>query len=134
MLHHHNTLCSFIPIDYQTYQCQNCGIIMQSIDGYPPVFICSEPLKGYKEESEIDFVSKLKNFAKSTVDHISSGMKLCTDEQIINRHNICKSCEFFKDDTCSKCGCPLHRTKMYISKLSWAEQECPVGKWGKETT
>lgn len=26
-----------------------------------------------------------------------------------------------------------HVAAGYVSKLSWADQECPVGKWGKST-
>ena len=130
----HEMLCEFIPLDYEKYQCQKCGIIMQSIDGYPPVFVCSSPVHDYKTDSETSFIGKLKNFAKATVGHISSGMKLCDESKVIERHNICRSCEFFKNDVCSQCGCPLYRTKTFVSKLSWADQECPVGKWGKDTT
>lgn len=52
-----------------------------------------------------------------------------TTEQISERMNICQSCEFFKDNTCLKCGCSLSRDKNYKNKLYHAEAKCPVGKW-----
>lgn len=79
------------------------------------------------------FLQKVKNFAVSSAKHVAAGMPMASDEEILRRHDICQGCEFFKDNSCQKCGCPVVRTKKYISKLSWADQECPVGKWGKET-
>ncbi len=79
------------------------------------------------------FLEKVKNFAVSSAKHVAAGMPMASDAEILRRHDICQGCEFFKDNACQKCGCPISRTKKYISKLSWADQECPVGKWGKET-
>lgn len=80
------------------------------------------------------FLDRIKNFAKATVDHISSGAKLASDDAIEQRYNTCKKCDFFINETCSQCGCPIFAAKKYVSKLSWAEQECPIGKWKKEET
>lgn len=77
------------------------------------------------------FLTKLKNFAVSSAKHVATGMQLASDEEIIRRHDICQGCEFLKDNACTKCGCPVNRAKKYISKLSWANEECPIGKWGK---
>ena len=54
-------------------------------------------------------------------------------DEIIRRHDICLACEHLKDNACSLCGCPVSRVAGYVSKLSWADQECPAGKWGKAT-
>lgn len=56
--------------------------------------------------------------------------KQCTQEQIDYRMNICKSCEFFKDNTCLKCGCALSRERNYMNKLYYPDKSCPIGKWG----
>jgi hypothetical protein len=77
------------------------------------------------------FLKKVKNFAAATVQHVAAGMPMASDVDIIKRHDICLQCEHFKDNACSLCGCPLSRVAGYVSKLSWADQECPVGKWGK---
>lgn len=73
---------------------------------------------------------RLLNFASSAVSHVASGMPMCTQEQVDQRFAICQACEFYKDGGCLKCGCPLVREKKFISKLSWANEKCPVGKWG----
>lgn len=78
------------------------------------------------------FLTKVKNFAVSAANHVAAGMPMASDAEILRRHDICMACEFFKDNACQKCGCPIIRAKQYVSKLSWADSECPVGKWGKE--
>lgn len=77
------------------------------------------------------FLEKVKNFATAAAKHVAAGMPMASDEEIIRRHDICLTCEFLKDNACTKCGCPVSRVAGYVSKLSWADQECPIGKWGK---
>lgn len=73
---------------------------------------------------------RVKNFAKSAVKHVAAGARQCTQEEIDARYAICQACEFFTNGSCGKCGCPLAREKKFISKLAWASESCPVGKWG----
>ena len=128
-------LCNFVTTNGIDFICTRCGLILRSMtqETIPPIFVCQGPVLDEDTEKSLpSFTERLKNFAQSAVEHIKHGMKLCTDEQISKRLEICKQCEFYKNETCSKCGCPLVRHRKYISKLAWAEQECPVGKWGKE--
>lgn len=126
-------LCEFITQDNIHFECKNCGLKVTATEPQqdPPIFVCQRPIRRHENQDEPSFAQKIQNFAKSTAKHIAAGMPMCTEEQIIERHNICLQCEYFKDDTCSKCGCPLIRNKQFVSKLAWADQECPVGKWGK---
>jgi hypothetical protein len=78
------------------------------------------------------FLEKVKNFAAAATGHVAAGMPMATDEEIIRRHDICLGCEHLQNNACTQCGCPVSRVRGYVSKLSWADQECPVGKWGKE--
>jgi hypothetical protein len=78
------------------------------------------------------FLTKVKNFAVASAKHVAAGMPMASDAEILRRHDLCMGCEFMKDGACTKCGCPIVRAKQYVSKLSWADSECPVGKWGKE--
>jgi uncharacterized paraquat-inducible protein A len=124
--------CKFISKDQHHYICSSCGlrVTVTNPGDAPPFFPCSKPLRREPEQSTVSFGQKIKNFAGSLINHVSAGLPTCTDQQIAERHNICMSCEFFKDDTCSKCGCPLTRNKQFLSKLAWSDQSCPVGKWG----
>ena len=29
------------------------------------------------------------------------------------------------------CGCNVNGKKVFLNKLAWADQECPLGKWKK---
>jgi hypothetical protein len=73
---------------------------------------------------------KARNFATSAARHIAAGMPQATDEQVAARFAICQGCEHFDGKACRKCGCPVVRQKKFLSKLSWAGESCPVGKWG----
>lgn len=77
------------------------------------------------------FLTKVRNFASAAVQHVAAGMPMASDAEIIRRHDICLGCEHLQNDACNLCGCPVSRVAGYVSKLSWADQECPAGKWGK---
>jgi hypothetical protein len=78
----------------------------------------------------VSLPQKVANFAASAAKHLAAGMPRATDEQVAQRFAICQGCEFLSGGSCSKCGCPVVRQANFISKLSWAGESCPVGKWG----
>jgi len=78
----------------------------------------------------VSLLQKAANFATSSVKHIAAGAPRCTQEQIDARFAICQGCEHFDGKACRQCGCPVVRERQFISKLSWAGEKCPVGKWG----
>jgi hypothetical protein len=78
----------------------------------------------------VSLIQKAANFATSAAKHVAAGMPRATDEQVAERFAICQGCEFLSGGACSKCGCPVVRQAKFISKLSWAAESCPVGKWG----
>ena len=78
----------------------------------------------------VSIMQKAVNFATATAQHIAAGSPVASDEEIASRFAICQGCEHYDGKACSKCGCPVVREKAYLSKLSWADQSCPVGKWG----
>lgn len=75
-------------------------------------------------------LQKAANFAAAAASHVAAGMPQASQEQIDARFAICQTCDLFDGRACTKCGCPIVREKAYISKLSWAGERCPVGKWG----
>lgn len=82
----------------------------------------------------VPWLTKVKNLATAAAQHIAAGMPTASDEVILERWTICQGCEFLKNDACSKCGCPVARDRKFVSKLAWADQSCPVGKWGPAVT
>jgi hypothetical protein len=78
-------------------------------------------------------IQKAANFATSAAKHVAAGMPQCSDAERERRFAICQGCEFYDGSACSKCGCPVVRESRFVSKLSWANEKCPVGKWGPES-
>lgn len=114
-------------------ECKACGA-KYSIKGYTCdkiIHVCSE-----KNKSP-DLSSRMINFGKAIVNHVSEGMPKCTQEQINSRLEVCKGCELFNktsEDTgfCShsSCGCNISKEQKFLNKLAWADQKCPIDKWG----
>lgn len=118
--------CNFIPVGEGIYQCSICGLTLESLDYHKPVWPCS----GIKmSQSEPNLIDKIKHFASSLVSHARNNFTLAPDHKIQDRFNICSQCEFFKNNSCTQCGCPINRHKNYISKLSWDSEKCPIDKW-----
>jgi Family of unknown function (DUF6171) len=69
------------------------------------------------------FPKKVVNFAHAAVQHVVTGMKAASPEELQRRMAICLVCEYYKDNQCMKCGCDVPK------KAAWNEQKCPIGKW-----
>lgn len=81
-------------------------------------------------------IQKIKTFFKSLFFHVWAGFPKSTQSEIDFRFNICKNeCDMFnlKDSSCMICGCNVNQRKIFMNKLAWADQECPLGKWKKIT-
>jgi hypothetical protein len=57
-------------------------------------------------------------------------LNLCSEEQIESRLKVCRSCEFYKDNSCMLCGCQIVREANHMNKLAHKDQKCPADKWG----
>lgn len=90
----------------------------------------THPAYPREPKTELSLLQKAKNFAASTAKHVAAGMPQASDEEVARRFAICEGCEFYDGKACRKCGCPVVREKRFLSKLSWANEKCPVGKWG----
>lgn len=77
------------------------------------------------------FLQKAINFSSAVVHDVATGMQRCTEEEMDERIEICKTCPFYnhEDSSCNKCGCSLSRKKIYRNKLYWKSTGCPIGKW-----
>jgi len=80
------------------------------------------------------FFIRLKTFIKSLLWHISRGLPKSSQSLIDYRYNICSSCEMFdyKNNLCNYCGCNINNKKVFLNKLAWADQKCPLNKWDSE--
>lgn len=90
--------------------------------------------------TEPSLARKAVNFAVAGTKHLAAGRPQATDEQVAARFEICKGCELFKPKqegygVCQhpSCGCALKTVGLAgMNKLRWADQVCPIGKWGAE--
>lgn len=76
-------------------------------------------------------ILKIKTFIKSLWFHIRLGLPKSTQSEINYRYNICLSCESFdkSNEECLECGCNVNNKKIFMNKLAWADQHCPLNKW-----
>lgn len=101
------------------------GITLQTIPTFDKVAYAKAIAK-----TGPSLIQKAANFATAAAKHVAAGAPLASDDEIARRFAICQGCEHYDGKACVKCGCPVKREKAYLSKLSWADQSCPVGKWG----
>jgi hypothetical protein len=78
--------------------------------------------------------ARVGGFMAAAGRHVASGATRATQEEVDRRFAICQSnkCGFYDGRTCRKCGCFVSNKRQLVSKLSWAEQSCPIGLWGPE--
>jgi hypothetical protein len=109
---------------------RSCGVTA------PAVPVTQEPA------SVPSAVRRAANFAKAAARHVAAGMPKCSQAQIEARLAVCRGCHLYQVDAASEgttsgtcthesCGCRLSRRAAFRNKLAWADQECPLGKWGK---
>lgn len=128
--------CEFIKVNNFQYKCRVCGTIVSSFDETEyPTLICAHKLSLYNPAEFGIKISHIENNTneKESVDAVQKidDLKKCSVEEIEERFAICSSCEHYKNNTCEKCGCYLVRSQIYMNKLAWKDQECPIGKWKK---
>jgi uncharacterized paraquat-inducible protein A len=76
-------------------------------------------------------LQRIATFLKSLFWHIYSGSPKSSQNEINHRFSICSSCEFFdhKNSQCLQCGCNINNRKIFLNKLAWGDQKCPINKW-----
>lgn len=76
-------------------------------------------------------MNRIFRFIKSFCGHIFRGMPKSSNELILTRYNICLGCESFdrKNSQCLECGCNISDKKVFLNKLAWKDQKCPLGNW-----
>jgi hypothetical protein len=72
---------------------------------------------------------KIFTFFKSLFWHAYAGFPKSTQKLINARYDICNSCEYFEKNTCLVCGCNINNKRMFMNKLAWLDQKCPMNKW-----
>lgn len=115
--------CSFITKDWINFECINCGLKIRAteIQDSMPIFPCKGTYLKHDQSTD-QYIDKM-------LDHFSHINDLAEKETIQQRLAVCNSCEFFKDDTCTKCGCAMIRNKNFVGKILKKDSSCPENKW-----
>jgi uncharacterized paraquat-inducible protein A len=76
-------------------------------------------------------MNRILTFLKSIFFHVWAGFPKCTQQQIDTRYKICLLCDSFDsiNGQCKECGCNINNKKIFMNKLAWADQKCPLNKW-----
>jgi ribosomal protein L32 len=74
---------------------------------------------------------RLQTFIRSLLWHISRGLPKSSQKIINYRFQICQNCDQYdiKNKQCSVCGCNINNKRIFLNKLAWADQKCPLNKW-----
>lgn len=76
-------------------------------------------------------MNKVLTFIKALYHHIKHGMPKASQDKINYRYNICLQCESYDaiSSQCLECGCNISNQKIFMNKLAWHDQKCPLEKW-----
>lgn len=128
--------CNLVNTKEDQFICTICNNIYKIPDAHIdlPKLLCKKLILQNnpsikKIKTKISFRKKIANFILASIKHILNGGKRTSQEEREKRYSICQNCEFFDNNSCTQCGCPISRHEKFISKLDWANQHCPIGKW-----
>lgn len=76
-------------------------------------------------------MNRIKTFIKSLIWHISRGCPKSSQKLINQRYSVCLSCDLYdkKNKQCLHCGCNINNKRIFLNKLAWLDQKCPINKW-----
>lgn len=76
-------------------------------------------------------MNRIKTFIKSLIWHISKGCPKSSQKLINQRYAVCLSCDLYdqKNKQCLQCGCNINNKRIFLNKLAWLDQKCPINKW-----
>lgn len=131
--------CEFIvsPLNHNLSYCKYCNRVISNKDNTNlfnntlcPIKLHDAALDPNDDTVKIVKEEVIERKNPDPVEQKSQSKKECSQETIDQRLSICKSCPFYENDTCLQCGCALSRDRNYKNKLYFADQSCPIGKWG----
>lgn len=123
-------LCNFQPYN-NLFKCSDCAFVTKHKNAQRECVPLVVP----------SLSTRITNFTKAAIQHQLNGSPTCTDEQIKERLEICYKCPLFKINdngvggicTHDSCGCTIKDEQIYLNKLAWADQQCPINRWGPIT-
>lgn len=76
-------------------------------------------------------MSRLIRFLKALFLHSFRGFPKSSISTINYRFAICNNCEYYDNvnKQCLQCGCNISNEQIFLNKLAWNDQKCPLDKW-----
>jgi len=134
-----------------TFKCLNCGKENKVPKTWPKVCVCQyrnyadgkpgpqfpprKPrarganFKLMEEEAPPTIKEMGKDYIVSWYFWMKAGFPVRSDEEANKIRDICRGCDYYKDEHCQKCGCKVVNPTPLGDKPKWATEKCPVGKW-----
>jgi hypothetical protein len=110
------------------WKCERCG--------YETNFLGQRECKSLPIQKNPNIFKRIANFTYAFSEHLYKGMPTVSQEQLDERLKICKECPLFKQQglvggicTHENCGCNIQDEIVFLNKIAWADQRCPIGKW-----
>ena len=75
------------------------------------------------------FPEQAWRFIAALTRHAADGLRKCSQEQVNERLAICQACPAFAGDRCQECTCRCNERRVFLNKLAWRSEVCPLGKW-----
>jgi hypothetical protein len=98
-----------INLTPEQYQAIKTKLDTENIDNFPPLFKQARNL--------------IKQIWTSGIEATKGKPLISSAEKVEARMNICKACEFFTGERCTKCGCFM------TAKVNIDAASCPLNKW-----
>jgi hypothetical protein len=79
------------------------------------------------------FISRAVQYAESIAKHIADDGTPTAPADLTFRESCCANCPYNVNDVCALCSCPLKKNLLNQGKLAWRSEQCPVGRWFRQT-
>lgn len=75
------------------------------------------------------FSQQAWRFITALTRHAADGLRKSSQEQLNHRLAICQNCPAFTGDRCQECSCRCNERQVFLNKLAWRSESCPLGNW-----
>jgi len=115
-------------------QCRQADRFVERIDSTDFAAAVSHPAEStqqqaVQEQETSRFSEQAWRFVAALTRHAADGLRRCSQEQVNERLAICQNCPEFAGDRCRECGCHCNERRVFLNKLAWRSEVCPLGKW-----
>lgn len=124
--------CNFIKKEEKKWVCTKCGYETTLENA-------GRECKPILQNKEPNILKRILNFGYAFSEHLYKGMPTVDEKKLKERLEICLECPLFKQKqgvvggvcTHESCGCTIKDEAVFLNKIAWADQKCPIGKWGE---